>query len=136
MLDPSKISAASFWPGLQNVGQTEGEAYISGTVDGSPTSTNTSSLTGTIFIQLPDDQVISSMRINMPDAHGDLASMWFPVAGTLILEDQTADWRIIFTVGSASGGRNLYFNLVNQSTSATVIGQHVNIFAHLYTYSW
>jgi len=136
MLDPSKIAAASFWPGLQNIGQTEGEAYISGTLPASPSSTNTSSLTGTIFIELPDDQVISSMRINMPDADGDLATKWFPVFGTLNLVDQVAGWRVIFTVGSASGGRNLYFNFINQNNAGITINQHVNIFAHLYTYSW
>jgi len=136
MLDPSKIAAASFWPGLQNIGQTEGQAYISGILDGSPSATYTSSLTGTIFIELPDDQVISSMRINMPDANGDLATKWFPVFGTLNLADQVAGWQVIFTVGSASGGRNLYFNFINQNSTGTTINQHVNIFAHLYTYSW
>jgi len=136
MLDPSKIAAASFWPGLQNIGQTEGQAFISGVLPASPNSTDTSSLTGTIFIELPDDKVISSMRINMPDADGDLAVKWFPVFGTLTLIDLSAGWQVIFTVGSASGGRNLYFNFVNQNTTGTMINQHVNIFAHLYTYSW
>lgn len=136
LLNPSLIAAGSFWPGLQNIGQISGSAYISGTLSASPTSTYTSSLTGTIFVPLADDQTVVSMRLNMPDANGDLASKWFPIFGTLNLIDQVALWRVIYTIGPVSGGRNIYFNFINQNNAGVAIAQHLNIYAHLYTYNW
>lgn len=131
------ISAASFWPGLQNVGTTYGTANITGTLNPTPNPANlatSSNLTGVIFVSLPDPQVISALRINLPDANGDLAAKWFPVFGTTELTDDTANWRLILYVGSAPAGRLIYFNFVNLANSTTSINQRLNIYGHLYTY--
>lgn len=138
MVDITKIAAASFMPGLQNAGQFSGTAYISGVLDASPGyPTNTSNMTGTIFIPLPDPTVVSVMRINLPNAAGQLASRWFPLFGTIRLLDQTNDWILILYIGSATGGRNIYFNFVNSSnTGRTFTSFPVNIYGHLFSYAW
>ena len=135
-IDISKLAAASFMPGLQNSGQFSGQAVISGTLNATPTyPSNTSNMTGTIYIPLPDATVISDMRINLPNANGDLATYWFPLFGTLELTDSTAGWLMIMYVGAARGGRNIYFNFVNKNNSGvTFTSFAINIYGHLYTY--
>lgn len=138
MVDISKIAAASFMPGLQNVGQLSGQALISGNLEASPGyNTNTSNMTGTIFVSLPDPTVVSAMRVNLPSANGQLASRWFPLFGTAILTDSIAGWDMVLYVGSATGGRNIYFNFVNHNNSLTTFTNYpINIYAHLYSYAW
>lgn len=140
-IDISKLAAASFMPGLQNSGQVTGEAFITGTLDASPAyPSNTSNLTNTantpIVIELPDPSVISIVRINMPDATGDLASKWFPLIGTCELTDNTLNWKAIYYITSHPQGRAIYFNFVNTVNSGTTVNQHLNIYAHLFTYPW
>ena len=140
-IDISKLTAASFMPGLQNSGQVSGEAFITGPLGGSPGyPSSTSNLTNTgsepIIIQLPDPSVISVVRINMPDANGDLASKWFPLIGTCELTDLTAGWKAIFYITSNPLGRAIYFNFVNTNSRATTISQHLSVYAHLFTYPW
>lgn len=138
MVDITKIAAASFMPGLQNVGQLSGQAVISGALQASPVyNTITSNMTGTIFVQLPDPTVVSAMRVNLPTAHGELATRWFPLFGTAFLTDETAGWDLVLYVGSAPNGRNIYFNFVNHNNSLTTFSNFpINIYAHLYTYAW
>lgn len=145
MADLTKIQAASFWPGLQNIGQTTGTASISGTLDASPNTginNTTSNMTGTIFVPLPDDKVIGVFRLNFPDANDDLASKWFPIFGALEVYQYPSgggslEWKLILTMGSATGGRNIYFNFVNATTSPiTFSSWQINIYGHLYTYPW
>jgi len=123
-------------PGLQNAGQFSGQALISGALDASPSYiSNTSNMTGTIFIPLPDPTVVSAMRINLPSAAGQLASRWFPLFGTVDLQDLSNGWDLIMYVGSATGGRNIYFNFVNRNNSLTTFTNFpVNIYGHLYSY--
>lgn len=132
------IAAASFWPGLQNVGTVSGTATITGTLKGSPSGgdSNSSNMTGQILVALPDPNVVSVFRVNLPDANGHLASRWFPLMGTAILTDFTADWKLILYVGSSGVGRIIYFNFVQLGTSAISINQRLNIYGHLYTYAW
>lgn len=137
MVDFTKVSAASFWPGLQNVGTAQGAATITGTLNKSPDTTGGSScsnMVGTILVNLPDPTVISALRVNLPDAHGDLASRWFPLFGTTELTDNTAGWKLILYVGSYQFGRVIYFNFVSLSVSNITINQRVNIYGHLYSY--
>jgi hypothetical protein len=141
MFNPQTIAAASFWSGLQNVGQTYGTAYISGTLYASPSgiSPTSSNMTGTIFISLPDPTVISIFRVNFPDADGELATRWFPLFGTLQIYDTATpnDFKLIMTIGSAIGGRNIYLNFVNaHSSSKSFSGFRINIYGHLFTYPW
>lgn len=139
MPNPSQTAAASFWPGLQNVGQTSGTALISGTLNASPSgiSSTSSNMTGSIFVGLPNASVISGMRLNLPDAHGHLASRWFPLFGCLELTDATAQWKVIFNATAAAGGRGIYFNFVNIANGTTTFTNfRVNIVAHLYSYPW
>lgn len=139
MPNPQNIVAASFWPGLQNIGQTSGTAQISGTLNASPSgiSATSSNMTGTIFISLPDPTIVSLFRVNFPDAHGDLASRWFPLFGTLQIYDTASpvNYKLIMTIGSANGGRNVYLNFVNaQNTTTTFTNWRINFYGHLYTY--
>ncbi len=137
IVDFSKIGAASFWPGLQNVGTIEGTATISGTINASPDTTggaSCSNMTGTVLVELPDPTVISALRVNLPDAHGDLASRWFPLFGTTQLTDATTGWKLILYVGGYQFGRVIYFNFVSLSTGSISVNQRLNIYGHLYSY--
>lgn len=139
MVDFTKISAASFWPGLQNVGTISGTATITGTINVSPNTSGgslSSNMTGAAQIQLPDPSVISVLRVNLPDANGDLASRWFPLFGTAELTDSTAGWKLIMYVGSYQYGRVIYLNFVSLNTASISINQRLNIYGHLYTYPW
>ena len=140
MIDISKLTAASFMPGLQNVGQIEGSVNINGTVQGSPnfSTPNTSNMVGIINIPLPDPTVISALRVNLPNADGQLATRWFPLFGTVELTDisaSTPQWILIMYAGSAFNGRNIYFNFVNATTNPiTFTNFPINIYGHLYSY--
>jgi hypothetical protein len=136
MINIQNLTAASFMPGLQNSGQISGQAIINGTLDASPNyNVTTSNMTGTIFIPLEDPTVISVLRVNLPNASGQLASRWFPLFGTVELTDSVLDWVLIMSVGSASGGRNIYFNFVNTvNNSWTATNFPINIYGHLYSY--
>lgn len=136
-IDFSKIGAASFWPGLQNVGTISGTATITGTLNKSPDTTGGSScsnMTGAILVPLPNPNVISALRINMPDANGQLATRWFPLFGTTELTDTTAGWKLIMYVGAYQTGRIIYINFVSLSVSNITISQRLNIYGHLYSY--
>ena len=137
-VDLTKLTAASFMPGLQNSGQFSGQWLISGSLDATPGGLATSSnMTGSIFIPLEDPTVVSVMRVNLPSANGDLASKWFPLFGTAELYDTTANWALLLYVGSATGGRNIYLNFVNnQNTLTTFTNFPINIYGHLYSYAW
>jgi len=137
MVDYDKIAFASFWPGLQNVGTTSGTATITGTLNTSPDTTggsSSSNLVGSVLLDLPNPKVITVLRVNLPDANGDLASRWFPLFGTTELTDRTAKWKLILYVGNYPYGRVIYFNFVSLSTSSISINQRLNIYGHLYTY--
>lgn len=137
MVDFTKIAAASFWPGLQNVGTISGTATITGTINASPDTSGgvaCSNMTGSVTVNLPDPKVISILRVNLPDAHGQLATRWFPLFGTAELTDSTAGWKLIMYVGSYRFGRVIYFNFVSLSVSSISINQRLNIYGHLYSY--
>ncbi len=140
MPNPTNIVSASFWPGLQNVGQTSGQAFITGTLNQSPSgvSASSSNMTGSIFISLPDSTVVSIFRVNFPDGTGDMASKWFPLFGTLEIWNTTNpyNYKLIMTIGSAAGGRIIYFNFVNAQSTSSTINLHMNIVGHLYSYPW
>lgn len=141
MPNPQTIAAASFWPGLQDVGTIDGTAYISGTLNQSPSGldANSSNMTGKILVELPDPSVISILRVNFPDADGALASDWFPLFGSLQLYDNSGsnDYKLILSVGNAPTGRYIYINFANISTAAkTFTDFRVVIHGHLYTYPW
>lgn len=139
MTDFTKINATSLWPGLQNVGTTSGTATITGTINASPDTSGgslCSNMVGAVQMQLPDPSVVSALRVNLPDANGDLATKWFPLFGTTELTDRTAAWKLILYVGSYEFGRVIYFNFVSLSTSAITINQRLNIYGHLYSYAW
>lgn len=135
MPNPQNIAAASFWPGLQNVGQTSGEAHITGTLNGSPSgiSATSSNMTGTVFVSLPDPTVISLFRVNIPEID---SAIWVPLFGSAEIWNNTGsnNYKLIIYVGSASSGRNFYLNFVNASTSSVSVDIHLNIYGHLYTY--
>ena len=136
MIKFNTIAAASFWPGLQNVGTVSGTATITGTLKASPSGgdSNSSNMTGTVIISLPDPSVISVFRVNLPDANGHLSSRWFPLMGTTILTDFTANWKLILYLGSYGGGRVIYFNFVQLASTSTSISQRLDIYGHLYSY--
>ena len=136
-IDITKIATASFMPGLQNAGQTSGTASIAGTIDASPSyKTNTSNLTGTIFVPLPDPTVISLFRVNLPDSAGQLASRWFPLIGTVELTDNTNHFRLVMFVQGTTTGRAINYNFVSISTSSgyTASNYRINIYGHLFSY--
>lgn len=134
----TKLAAASFLPGLQNTGEVSGTANINGFLPASPAYPGTTSnLTGSFTIALPDPSMISLIKVNLPDAHGDLASGWFPVMGTAELSDNTADWLLILYILSDPAGRAISFNFVNKHNSGTTFSNfRINVFAHLYSYPW
>lgn len=134
----SNIAAASFLPGLQNTGTISGTAYVTGFLPASPNyPTTTSNLTGTFTVPLIDISMISLLRVNLPDANGDLASSWFPVMGTAELHDDTADWLLILYVLSDPVGRSVSFNFVNKHNAGTTLTNfRINIYAHLFSYPW
>lgn len=137
-IDIKNIAAASFMPGLQNKGQLNGTALITGSLAPSPLAGGTSNLTGSFVISLPDTKVVSLLRVTLPNANGDLAAYWFPLMGTAELSDLTAHWRLIFYVLSNFSGREISFNFVNLSTSVTTTFTNfpINVYGHLYSYPW
>lgn len=135
-MQTSKIAGASFLPGLQNMGTITAQASISGTLFGSPGyPSNTSNTYGIISLTLPDPNLISSFRVNFPDAAGDLASKWFPLFGSGVFNDSTNDWFLNVYVGSSPTGRNIYYNFTNTvNSNHTFSSFRINIYGHLYTY--
>lgn len=147
------LAAASFMPGLQNSGQVTTTAYISGSLNGSPSyPSNTSNLVNPIdannnpipiIVQLPDISVISQFSVNFPYASGDLASKWFPMAGTGEFYDYTQNWECILYEFSHPEGRAFYFNILNMVAGPiTFTGSGgaqpfaINITGHLFSYPW
>jgi hypothetical protein len=137
-IDLTKIAAASFMPGLQNSGQISGTASISGTLNPSGTDGTTSNMTGTFVLVLPDPNVISLLRVNLPDGHGQLASRWFPVIGTVELTDTTTSshYRLVMFVQSHPLGRAINYNFVSTTTSDTITFSsfRIAIYGHLFSY--
>jgi hypothetical protein len=143
-INVSKIAAASFMAGLQNVGQVSVTAYVTGTLYGSPNSvSNTSNMNGVFTINMPNPNVISVLRVNLPNAAGQLASRWFPLFGTCQLTDSTNNWRLLLYVGTSTAGRVITFNFVNlKSTLTNFTGSGgsypfaINVYGHLYSFPW
>ena len=138
IINTAIASTSIFTPGLQNSGQVSAQALITGTLDVA-TMSETSNMTGSFLVPLPNARVISVMRVNLPSAHGYLASKWFPLVGTIELTDLVANWRLIMYVLSASNGRQISFNFVNLQTSGGTTNFSnwpINVYAHLYTYPW
>jgi hypothetical protein len=138
MIDLTKVSAASFMPGLQNSGQVTGTANISGVLSPSGTDGTTSNMTGYFTIALPDPSVISLFRISLPDAAFQLATKWFPLIGTVELTDVTNHYRLIIFVQSDPVGRGFSYNFVSLSTTTgyTASNYRILIYGHLFTYPW
>jgi hypothetical protein len=126
------IAAASFLPGFQNIGSVSGSALITGAI---PASGN---LIGTFVINFPDPNVISQIRVNLPQASGELAINWFPVMGTIQLVDAIGQYTLIMYVLSDPAGRRINFNFVNTNNSSPppFVNFPINIYAHLFTFHW
>lgn len=128
----SKIHSASFIPGLQNLGTTQNSASIFGSA---PPASN---LYGNIPLFFPSNNVMSCIRVNFPNAHGDLASSWFPLIGTGAYHDKVDNIRTYVWVTSMTSGRLINFvihNLSNTNTF-TASGYGLNAYAHMYTFPW
>jgi hypothetical protein len=128
----TKIKSASFLPGLQNIGTSETISTVNGTIQG-----NGGNLIGSFLLYFPTPNTISVIRVNLPDAHGDLASSWFPLIGSIQLYDATSQWYLSMYVQNNSSGRGVVFDfLSNKATDQTLSGFRIHAFAHLYTYPW
>ena len=138
IIDITKIAAASFMPGLQNQGQINAVASISGVLNPSGTDGTTSNMTGYFTISLPDPTVISLFRVNLPDAAGQLASKWFPLIGTVELTDITNHFRLVIFAQSDPVGRGFNYNFVSTSNSVgyTASSFRINVYGHLFSYPW
>ena len=134
-IDLSKVQAASFLPGLQNIGTATATALVSGTMPGSGTSPNLGYLIGNFVIPFPESDILSDIRVTLPNASGQLASRWFPVMGSIELVDYTIGFTLILDVLSNSSGRQINFNFVNSNASSyTFTNFPIDISAQLYTY--
>lgn len=144
MPNPLNIAAASFWPGLQNVGQTFGSSTISGTLNRGPQSgvisPNSSNMVGSFFISLPDPTVVSVWRINLVDnLGGTWPNVWWPIFGSVQLDHFTGgviDYKLIVVEQQATGGRQFNINFVGANSGDININLTMNIYGHLYSYPW
>lgn len=131
-VDLTKVRSASFLPGLQNIGTSQTIATVSGTIQG-----NGGNLIGSFLIYFPTPNVISVIRVNLPDAHGDLASNWFPLIGSTQLYDATDKWYLSMYVQNNASGRGVVFDfLSDQASDRTLTNFRISVYAHLYTYPW
>ncbi len=132
----STISTASFMEGLQNIGAVSNQIKFSGTLP----ATTAGFLVGDYTINFPTNNIISTWRINMPDADGDLSNLWLPMTtGSRFLNVVNGGnvWSIIFFVSSASNGRKISFIFNNFTQDAIEFSDFpINIFGHLYKYPW
>ena len=128
----AKVKSSSFLPGLQNIGTSQTTATINGTIQG-----NSGNLIGSFLLYFPTPNIISVIRVNMPDAHGDLATYWFPMIGTAQFYDATSKWYLTMAVQNNPAGRGVVFDFLSDTTTDTTLTNfRIKAYAHLYTYPW
>lgn len=131
-IDLSKIKASSLLPGLQNVGTSSTTLTVNGTIP------NQGNLIGTGTLLFPLNNIMALVRVNFPDAHGDLASSWFPVIGTIQVYDATSKWYLTLYTQPNPNGRSITFDFTSNDAVNNIALTNFRILlaAHLYTYPW
>ena len=135
--DLSKSQSSNLTPGLQDLGSIPPVTQtLSGTI---PIA---GSLSTTIYLNFPINQIISLVKINV--SGGNLGAYWFPIMGTLGLLDYTnvaglsGGYYMYFTVQSSSTGRQITVQVANRTVggNVTIPTLTFTVNAHLYNYSW
>lgn len=135
--DLSKSQSSSLTPGLQDLGAIP---------DVTQTFSGTIPISGQLYATIPlnftTNKVISVIKINITG--GNLGQYWFPIQGYLGLMDyvnlvaRSDAYYMLFTVQSASGGRQINVQVANGTVGATVTLPTLTfkVHAHLYSYGW
>jgi hypothetical protein len=137
MIDVSKLAAASAFAGLQNIGNVIATTAISGAINAGQYSTLTTSVT----LDFPTDQVISCIRFQCPGpmVSAGINQYWFPLPGSTVLYEYTYGYFIELYVQSSQSGRQVNINLVNNNVgnnfgSITFTNWMLYVVAELYSY--
>lgn len=129
--DLSMIQSSSMFPGLQNIGSSDTTLTINGPI------ANQANLIGNSRIFFPK-QCMAVIRVNLPDAPGDLSAKWFPVIGTVQLYNATAgsSWYLTLYTLPDPNGRSVFFDFISNElvNTTTLTNFRIHLYAHLYTY--
>lgn len=126
------VQSASALAGLRDMGTVDTSGSVSTRVLVSPGDTYDQD----INIPLSKLDAPSIVRINPTGMSAPISTYWYPICGVLTINDITAGIIYIFTLTSASNGRNLHFRAYNNkaAASATIPNLTISIHAHLYDF--
>jgi hypothetical protein len=132
MIDMNKVQAASFMPGLQDLGAITPVVYnFTGTLPGPANSV----LRTSVIIPFARNDVLSLLKINVAGTNFSSAK-WFPLNGTASLYEGKVGYFIIFNMQSDSAGRKINITFVNNLSSASITLPSITFTfsGHLYSY--
>lgn len=125
----AKVKASSFFPGLQNIGTGSTTISVTGVIP------NQGNLVGSSTIFFPKE-CMSLTRVTLPDAHGDLATYWFPIIGSVQLYDATDKWYLTIYTQPNAQGRTVQFDFTSDQvvTNITLTDFRISLYSHFYSY--
>lgn len=140
-IDLTKVQAASFLPGLQDLGSPADQSYHLGAVTipaGGVTNLS-------VVVPFSRSDVFSQIRVAFSGMSNVSSSEWIPLFGQTTVGDvnQTAfspaaSYYVIMQVVSNSAGRQINLQFANNTSSSIVTTPDLTLLvhSHLYAYPW